>query len=253
MSKLQIGQLIKKAGLMLEKNSPYILTGLGCAGLVSTAIMSGKAAVKAHQILVNESFLNNVDKFSLKEKVKLTWKHFLPPVITGSVSIACIVGAQGVNTKRNAALASLYTLTDQTLKDYREKVVEQIGKNKEQKIRDDISQDAIDSNPVSKSEVIITGKGESLCYDKMTGRYFKSDIETLRRIQNDLNHDLMNDMWVPLNTLYYVIGLPMVNMGDEMGWTIDELIELKFSPMIAENGEPCIVIDYDVTPKHIRL
>lgn len=257
--------VMQTVGGFLQKNSPYILTGLGCAGVVSTAVMTGKAAVEAHETLKNhelgvglEEHLKNKDfkqedlKIPLKEKVQLTWKYFVPPVVMGASSVACIIGAQTVNTRRHAALASLYTLTDQTLKDYQDKVVETIGKNKAQKIQDDMAQDILNSNPVDEKHIIRTSYGDSLCFDVHSGRYFTSSMETLRRVQNDFNHELIGTMWMSLNDLYYLMGLETIKLGDELGWTADELLEFKFTPRIALNDQPCLVIDYDLTPRSLR-
>lgn len=254
---MQIKAILQGVGGFLQKNSPYILTGLGCAGVVSTAVMTGRAAVKAHEEIEAFPYLPEnehrpMEPISLKEKVKLTWKIFVPPAIMGATSVACIIGAQSVNTKRHAALASLFTLTDQTLKDYQEKVVETIGKNKAQKIQDDIVQDVLDANPVDSRNVIKTTYGDTLCYDVHTGRYFTHSMESLRRVQNDFNQELIGTMWMSLNDLYYLIGLETIKLGDELGWTADELLEFHFTSKIASDGTPCLVIDYDLTPRSLR-
>lgn len=264
---MNVKYLIKQLGMILQKNSPYILTGLGCAGVVSTAVMTGRAAVKANNTIMgyedlmamklsNEELEQrgtpNMYIATPKEKVKLTWKYFIPPVASCMVSVGCIIGAQSVNARRHAALASIYTLTESTLKDYQEKVIELVGEKKEQKIRDDIARKRLEDNPVSKNEVIITGKGEMLCYDTLSGRYFKSDIETLRRIQNDFNHEMMGSMWVSLNDLYYAMGLSTIKIGDELGWTVDELLDFQFKSKLTDTGEPCLVLDYNTTPKTFR-
>lgn len=249
--------IVNKALNFISKNSPHILTGLGCAGLISTAVLTAKSTKDAvndivveNMLVSNDPSLNDDEKINKmaifeepKNLVKRYWSYYIPPFIMGAASIACIIGANTVNTKRQAALATLYTISERTLNDYRDKVVESIGKNKEQKIRDEVVQKQLDENPVSKNEVIITGKGESLFYDTFSGRYFESDIETIRRIQNDLNHDLMGSMWVPINDLYYAIGIGGVKLGEEIGWTVDELIDITFTPKIADDGRPCIAID----------
>lgn len=253
---MQIKSIIHTAANFLQKNSPYILTGLGCAGVVTTAVMTGKAAVKAHDDIqeANQTIRDEgcSDILDTRSKVMLTWKHFIPPVLMGASSVACIIGAQSVNAKRHAALASLYTLTEQTLHDYQEKVKEHIGQNKEQKIQDEITQNILDSHPVSKENVIRTSHGDTLCFDVYSGRYFTHDIEKLRRIQNDFNHDLMGVMWLPLNDLYYLMGLESVKMGEDLGWTVDELLEFKFTSKLTDDGRPCLVVDYDLTPKYLK-
>lgn len=255
---MSIKNIIMKAGNFLQKNSPYILTGLGCAGVVSTAVMTGKAAVKAHDEIekYNKEQLDSCldgyeeDRFhykpSLMEKVKVSWKYFIPPAIMGCSSVACIIGAQSVNTRRHAALASLYTLSEQTLKDYRENVKEIVGKNKEEKAYEKVQQDRLLAEPPKDGSIILTGKGETLFQDSYSGRFFKSDIETLRRIENELNHNIVHQLWVSVNDLYYLIGLEGIKLGEDIGWDPDQLIEFKFIPTIYKDEEVCIILDYEI-------
>ena len=250
---MQIKTIVNQVGNFIQKNSPYILTGLGCAGVVSTAVMTGKAAVKAHDKIkdIDQDMRDEgcSDGLELKEKVKLTWKLFIPPTLMGATSIACIVGAQTVNSRRHAALASLYTLTEQTLKDYRENVKELVGKNKEEKAYDKVQQDRLLSDPPKKdTQIILTEKGNSLFKDSFSGRFFRSDIEALRRVENELNHLIVNQMWVPVNDLYSVIGLDPIKLGDDIGWDPDQLIEFKFIPTIynKDSEDVCIILDYEI-------
>ena len=246
---MQVKTMLRSAGLFLKRNSPYILTGMGCAGVVSTAVLAGRAAVKANDEISDincKRLMDGYEVCSAKEKVMLTWKYFIPPVVMGATSMACIVGAQSVQTKRHAALASLYTLTEQTLKDYRENVVDLVGKNKEEKAYTKVAQDKVLENPPQENQIILTKKGDTLFKDSYSGRYFKSDIEALRRIQNELNHQLVNQMWVPINDLYTIVGLDPIKLGEDIGWNPDELIEFKFIPTIFKDDEVCVVLDYEV-------
>ena len=235
--------IINEGMRFVKENQSTILTALGVAGLVSTGVLTAQATVKA---------VRRIDKIdpnmALRERFLLTWRLYIPPVAMGAISAACIIGAHSTDMKKNAALAGLYTLTEETLQDYRKKVVEKIGEKKEEEVYGDAVQERIKRKPIESAEVIMTGKGETLCFESYSGRYFKSDIETLRRIQNDLNHDLLGQMWVPLNDLYYVIGLEPTKMGDEIGWTTDELIEMKFNAGLTPDGTPCLVIDLNAQP-----
>lgn len=262
---MDVKHLVKIAGGFLEKNSPQILTGLGVAGLVSTAVMTGRATAKAcdicrekEQVLFSSSDPDSLEQFNQfqehpwLEKTKWTWKCYIPPFLMGASSIACILGAQSVNTKRNAALASLYSLTKTSLEDYQEKVKERFGEKKEELVRGDVAQKKLDEKPVFNEYIIETGKGKSLCYDNLSGRYFRADLEVIRRIVNDLNHDLLGIMWVPLNDFYYALGLEGIKVGDDLGWTVDELIDLKVTSKVTPDGEPCLVIDYDITSRGLK-
>ena len=160
----------------------------------------------------------------------------------------CLVGASSTNFRRNAALATAYTLSESTLKEYQEKVVETIGEKKERDIREQVAKEKMVKNPVR--DVILTEKGgNTICYDVISGRYFKSDRDTISRIVNDLNRKMRDEMYVSLNDFYYELGLDSTKMGDDLGWNIDKgYIEIDFSSHLDANGTPCLVIDYRVVP-----
>ena len=249
---------LKNLGGMISRNSPAILTGLGCAGVLGTAILTGKASIKAYQILEDETYQRVKRKtdevITGQEAFLLIWKVFIPPVLMGATSIACIIGANSINSSRNAALAALYSLSETAFREYKDKVVEEIGRNKELKVRDSIAQDRVTSNPVGDRTIIITGNGDVLCYDALSDRYFRSSAEKIRQQVLELNEDLRNDMWLDLNDFYYAIGLPNTKLGDMMGFDMDKgYIQVEYSSqLVPDNQQPCLVIDTTVYPKHMR-
>ena len=243
--------MAKNLGGVITKNSPTILTGLAVGGFLTTGIFVGRATIKAMRVIdvENETRATGKDLERL-EVVKLTWKFYIPAACMGAATIACIVGSNSINQRRNAALATVYGLTEVAFREYKEKVVETIGKSKELKIRDEVSADTIKRNPPGDKEVIFTGKGVVLCYDSISGRYFKSDIEQIRRAINSLNKEFLSDMWVSVNDLYYELGLSNTVLGDRMGWDLDHgLVEVSFSTQLTEDDEPCLVLNYDIVPK----
>ena len=153
--------------------------------------------------------------------------------------------------RRRAALVTAYTLSESALKEYQEKVVEAIGEKKEQAIRDSIAKDKVTKNPVSNHEVIITEKGNTLCYDTLSGRYFKSDRDKIDKAINELNRRMRDEMYISLNDFYYEIGLNSIDLGDLLGWNIDNgYIEPTFSYQGADDGTPCLAISYLVEPRY---
>jgi hypothetical protein len=275
-----ITQVAKNLGGMISKNSPTILTGVAVAGLVTTTILGIRATPKALSLVDdhlwakyeeddphgNMTFAEwlgtNEDGYSWKDRAnfltrkeifKITWRLYLPTIAVGVVTIACVIGANRISLRRNAALASLYGITEAAFKEYQSKVVETIGKNKELKVRDEISADHVKRNPPGQKEVIFTGRGEVMCYDSISGRYFKSDIEQIRRSVNELNRNLLSDMFLTLNEFYDAIGLSGTSLGDQMGWDIDKgMLEINFSTQLTEENEPCLVLNYKVEPRFMR-
>ena len=251
MNKANLTKFVKSAQELVDKHTPEILTGIGIAGMITTTILAVKATPKALQLIDERKFDLEVEKLPPIETVKATWKCYIPAAVTGVASVGCLIGASSVNARRNAALATAYKLSQSALSEYRDKVVETIGEKKEQIIQDKVSKEKIENNPVSKNEVIITEKGNTLCYDSISGRYFKSDMEKIRKAVNELNRKMVYDNYVSLNEFYDELDLIHTSVGDELGWSMDGgFIDIGFSSQIADDGTPCLVINYDVAPKY---
>ena len=251
MNKKTIAAAIRNMQTALKKHSPEILTGIGIAGMITTTVMAVRATPKALALIDEKKEELKADELTPKETVQAAWVCYIPAAVTGTLSIACLIGASSVNIRRRAALATAYTLSESALKEYQEKVVEAIGEKKEQSVRDAVAKDKIEKNPVSKHEVIITEKGNTLCYDAASGRYFKSDIDRLKKAENELNRQMRDEMYISLNDFYYEIGLDPISIGDELGWSIDTgYINLSFSSQLAEDGTPCLVLGYKIEPRY---
>lgn len=250
MNKLNLAKTAKSVQTAIMKHSPEILTGIGIAGMLSTTILAVKATPKALRLIEKEEKSRNEPLTNL-DIVKTTWKCYVPAAVTGTMSVVCLVGASSVNAKRNAALATAYTLSETALREYKDKVVETIGEKKEQVVRDAIAKDKVEQNPVSNNEIIITGKGDTLCFDAISGRYFKSDIDKINKSVNELNRRMMDEMYISVNDFYCEVGLNPVAVGEELGWNIDRgFIELHFSSQLADDGTPCLVVGYEVVPRY---
>jgi hypothetical protein len=226
----------------LKSNSPEILTAFAVSGVVTTSYLAAKASFKAAGHLEDQS-----PHMSLKDKAKYVWKCYIPTGISGALTIGCIVGASKSNSNRAAAAVTAYSLTEKAFTEYREKIVEQIGKGKEQNIRDEVAQDKILNNPLTSKEVVLIGPGQVLCCELFTRRYFRSDMETLRKAINDINMRIVSEMYVTLDEFYDLIGLPGTSNSDHIGWDSNKLVDLYFSTVLSESGEPCLSFDYNYT------
>ena len=174
--------IARSMGMALQKHSPEIMTGIGIAGMVATTILAVRATPKALLLIqeaeeVKSQTESSDEALTPVETIKATWRCYVPAAVTGALSMTCLIGASSVNVRRNAALATAYKLSESALKGYREKVIETIGEKKEQAVQDAVAKERINKSPVTNQEVIITEKGNTLCYDVISGRYFKSDID----------------------------------------------------------------------------
>lgn len=251
-----ISELAKKAQFFVTENSTAILTGVGVAGTVATAILSGKASFKAAHILSDpdnrQRLLPEGDRhrpINRMEQLQLIWPQYIPAVGVGAVTITSIIFSNRISTKEAAAMAAAYGLSERAFAEYKDKVVEKIGQNKETAVRDEIAQDRVNANPVNTRELILAGTGEVLCYDVLTGRYFQSSVEEIKRAENAVNYDIVNHDSASLSKFYDEIGLPPTPYSDSVGWDIDNRCDVKFSTVMSIDDRPCVSIDFGRWPK----
>ena len=251
MGKGNISKIINEIQKAVIKHSPEILTGLGIAGMITTTVLAVKATPKALDLINDRKDELETEKLPPIEAVKAAWKCYIPAAVTCATSTACLIGASSVHLKRNAALATAYKLSESAISEYKDAVIDKLGEKKEQTIRDKVAEEKMKKNPVSSSEVFITEKGNTLCYDTISGRYFKSDIDRIKRAENAINKQLLDEMYVSLNDLYDELDLDHTKLGDDLGWKIDDgLVELYFSSQLADDGTPCVVMDFTRAPKY---
>lgn len=253
MSKKGFVTFIKRAENIVNKYSSEIMLGVGLTAIGSTIVFAVKATPKALQLMEERKEELQVEELTPVEVVKTTWKCYVPAAVTGTIGTACILGSYTVNTKRNAVLATAYTISETALQEYKEKVIETIGEKKEEAIRDSIAKDKLERQPVTTSEVFITGKGKSLLFDPVSSRYFEYDLDMLQKAVNELNLRFTHgEMYLSVNELYWAMGLkPWEGMGDELGWNVDVApISIGLRYAAADDGRPCAVMDYNIKPRY---
>ena len=241
----------KNIEIGISKHRPEILMWIGITGMASAAIMAVRATPKALELIDIAKKEADVDKLTATDTVKATWKCYVPAVVTGVLSASCIVYGNSESVKRNAALAAACKLSETAMREYQDKVIATIGEKKEHLIKDDISKDRIEQNPVVNNEVIVTGKGTTLCMEVISGRYFNSDIDKIKKAVNEVNHMMLTEGYISLNDFFYEIGLSGTTIGDTIGWKIDDgLMEVYFSSQLTEDDVPCIVLNYERAPNY---
>lgn len=250
MTKEGLKRTIKSAGRVLTKYSPGILTGIGITGMIGATFMAVKATPKALYLIETKKEESEVEELAPVETIKTCWKCYIPATLTTVLSAVCLIGASTVSAKRNAALATAYSISEAALREYQEKVVEVVGEKKEKAVRDAVAKNQIERDPVTKSEVvIIDSNSNTLCYEPLSGRYFKSTIDKIKKAEIKLDRQMIQEMYVSLNDFYWEIGLDGTDLGDKMGWNLSKgYMDLSFSSQLADDGTPCAVIVYGIPP-----
>lgn len=259
-----INDIPKRVQEFASDNASTLLTAGAVVGTVATGLLAGRAGYKYAKLIeeaelerrgsVSDDEWGDVERENVRlsklEKVQVAGVHVIPPVVTGGLTIGAIVFANRMNAQKAAALAAAYGLSQKQLEDYKTKVAEKLTGPKNQQIKDEVAQQQIDDNPVSKQVIIVAG-GDVLCYDTTSGRYFRSSMERIKRAENELNQELFDTQMASLSEYYVKLGLPATGMSDLLGWTAfeDGIIELEVTTGESENREPCFIITPSRTPE----
>lgn len=239
---------------MIVKYEPEILMSMGIAGLVFSTIWGIKATFRASKVIEEYKSSKNIDKITPKEFIKLTWKLYLPVIASTAVSIPCVITGNRVSSKRYAALATAYTVSNAALQEYKDKTLEVVGEKKAQQIQEAVSKDKIEATYDGKNQIILTGNGDNLFFEPISGRYFKTNWNNISKAANELNAEAISNMdgQVRLNDWFEKLGLEDTNMGDELGWDIrngpKSLLKISISSHLTKDNIPCGAIEYQNMP-----
>lgn len=257
-----------RALLKLQKNSPHILFGAGIAGVVGGTVLACRATLKLHETLdeftqevqAEKPTASNADMAYIygKNTAKLV-KLYAPAVIVGGAGLACLTGSHVQLTRRNNVLTVTYAGLLKAYDEYRKRVREEVGEEKEielfhgietQEMKLDgktIEAKIVDPNKLSQYTRI---------FDELNPNYRK-DAEInkifIQCQQNYFNMMLQTRGHVFLNEVYEHLGFEHSRPGAVVGWVLGNgdnyinfhLYEASNSRFI--NGdERAIVMDFNV-------
>lgn len=258
-----ISDLAKSLNKFTMAKSPVILTAIAVTGTVTTAILASQASFKAAKLISDEEALRKEAQdlheiipteakpieLDTNEKIALVWTLYIPAIGSGLTAVCAMIAATQIGNRRAAAAAAAYSLSEKAFGEYREKIVDKIGAKKEEAVRADIAQDRVNRQPVSTNQILMLNDRDVLCYDQYSGRYFSSDMETLRKAENTINRQLLRETYGSLNDFYELVGLEVIQTGEELGWTSDTDLELGFHAVLADGERPCMAIEFSTAPK----
>lgn len=221
----------------LRRNSSTILTCIGAFGVVATSVMAVKATPKALTLLENAKEEKGEELTKL-EVVKVAGPVYIPTIISGAATLACIFGSNVISKRQQATLMSAYALLDNSYKEYREKVDELYGEEAGKKVREEIAKDKYTGDGTLEDD------SKELFYDFYSGRYFESTSEKVLWAIYETNRSLIVNCAVGLNEFYDFLGLEELPEYDLLGWACGQIEETYWHPWIEFDTEE-ITIDND--------
>ena len=196
--------------LFFKKNASNILTAVAGAGVIATTVTAVKATPKALYLL-EQAEKEKEAKLTKLESVKVAAPVYIPSVLIGVSTIACIFGANYLNKRHQASLMSAYAVLQNSYKEYKAKIAEMYGEDGAQEVEEEIANDHY--------EDMIETEGKELFYDAYSKRYFESTMEEVQAAEYRLNRDLITHDYVMINDWYEYLGLEQIKEEERLGWS----------------------------------
>lgn len=241
--------LLNKSRVFVKRNSATILTCVGAVGVIATTVTAVKATPKAI-LLLDKAREEKGEELTKIETVKIAAPVYIPTLVLGASTLACIFGANILNQKHQASLMSAYALVDSSYKDYRKKVDELYGDEAGTQIRAEIAKDEYKEKPIKVDD------GKRLYYDMYSRQYFESTPFIVQQAEYELNKTLMLEDGVCLNDWYRHLGIDQLEHGFDFGWTVganmeaywQTWIDFKHEKVVMDDGLECIIISFAQDP-----
>ena len=232
-----------RTGLKLQKHSPEILMAAGITGIVVGTIMACRATRKLDEVM--EEHENAVDDIKrdaglmendYRKELAKTYattglkivKLYGPAVTLQIASIGCILGSHGIMKKRNVALMAAYKAVEQSFNDYRQRVIEEFGEEKDYDLKHGIQHEKVKVDEDGKKVAKTLNKADPNSISQYA-RFFDAaskewqgipeyDLMFLKSQQNYMNDLLHARGHVFLNEVYDALGLERSRAGAVVGW-----------------------------------
>lgn len=232
-----MNNLLGRSQLFLHRNASTILTCLGGVGVVVTAVMAVKATPKALELLERAEEVKG-EELNTIEKVKVAGPTYIPSILVGASSIACVFGANALNKQQQAALMSAYMLIDNSYKEYKNKLKELYGEETHNNIINSIMVEKAEDMNIHADcfwvDCDLSLEEDTaepvLFYDEHSGRYFETTIEQVITAEYHLNRNFVLRGYVYLNEFYEFLGIEQTDYGSVLGWAVnDEMYWIDFN------------------------
>ena len=239
---------MNKMQYFLKKNSSTILTVVGATGVVATSVLSVKATPKA-LLLLEKAKEEKGEDLTPIEVVKAGWKPYIPAVLVGTSTIACIFGANILNTRSQASLMSAYAFLDNSYKEYRNKVNELYGEDADHKVIAKIAESNFD-------EDMERDENELIFFDYQSMQFFESTMDHVMQAECAFKELLHNRGFACMNEYYELLGIRGIPEGEQLGWFDtenigpygDEELEFDYQKAVREDGTEFWIIDTNISP-----
>lgn len=248
MNNTSFTRFLGRSQLYLKKNASTILTCIGAVGVMTTAVLTVDATIKAVRIL-DSAKREKDDDLTTTEIVKMAGPVYIPAIAIGVSTIACIFSANIWNKQQQVAVTSAYAVLNNYHKKYRKKLIELHGEEADIDVRNAMVREYCNYHQ-SDSNI---PEGKAIFYDEISGesviRYEREIIDA----EYHFNRNFTMRGYAFLNEFYDFLGLPTTEYGGAVGWSMASgIMWVDFEHRLIDNddGGPAVYsIDMIFSPE----
>lgn len=235
--------LAYRGAALAQKYAPEILTGLGVTGVGVSTVLIAKRTLKLEATVdkaeirlfaarreVEAGTSSNVEivKAYLDNTGDIV-KLYGAPVMLALASLASILAAHGIMRRRNAALVAAYGVLEAAFSNYRERVSDAIGEDRERELYYGIQEVQVEQEGTKKKTTIKDGSAGplspyALLFDESNINWEPEagTNKTWLLIKQQHFNDMLNMRGhLFLNDVHRSLGFPETKAGQAVGWVAD--------------------------------
>ena len=269
----KITQFAASKSASLKQNRPHITFGFGLAAVVVAGVWACKSTLKLEDTIeeIEQDLADtreNAQKHSdvamayTRSAMKIT-KLYAPAVVTAAAGVSLLVNSHNEMTRRNAALTAAYSSLSMAFEEYRDRVRNEIGEEKEQELFLKVEEEAILDEDGNERGVVRTtpASPHSRFFDEHSLQYQRNNEHNrlfLSCQQNYFNDILQSRGHLFLNEVYDNLGLPRSAAGQIVGWRyvpdgndlgdnhVDFGIEVPYNREFVNGPEQAVLLTFNV-------
>ena len=248
---MNLNSLVETIKTYLKDNNAEILMGMGIVTGITATGLAIYSTPEALTLIEERKKKTGKKQLTKWETFKVAGRCYIPTALATGASVSMLIGSGYISGKKTAAMATLYKMSESASKLYREKVIETIGQKKEEQVRDEVSKEELKRATITGNNIVVVGSGDVMCFDEMSRQVFKSDIETIKKAQNDFNRKMLAEMYLNVNEWYDMLNLEHVIFGNDIGWNTNTgFLDIYFTSDL-KDGIPYLVLDMGANPPMI--
>lgn len=273
---------LKMIGSIIEKHGPSILTGMAAVGVVLTGYLTHRATDKTtseqvinmakeftDEVKNSDGNIDQIDTDTIVSKeldgwFKRYWKNYIPPVVAGVGTIACIIGANYWHLSKESALAAAVAFYKASESDLKEVIKEKFGEDALEDVKKEVAKKRIDDDrppwePKDSTRMTI--------YEPYTKQWFRASQQEILWAELTANKMLQQSWKVRLNDILALYdGCKKTKLGNVIGWSLDDEMFLEsvdyspsgaawitFCPQLITNddGSSYFQMEYEIHPNEL--